>query len=65
MGTTPGRSFVLQGGMRRTDRPIEATLAVAGSSIAWTSMYGRWHVAPRFEGHDRPCGRPQAFTIRP
>ncbi len=65
LGATPRRSFVLQGGMERFDRPVEARLAVAGSSIAWTSMFGRWRVEPRFEGHDRPCGQPQAFTIRP
>jgi len=43
----------------------EARLAVAGSSIAWTSMYGRWRVQPRFEGLDDPCGPSQAFTILP
>ncbi len=65
LGATTRRSLVLQGGMQRRDRPVEARLAVAGSSIAWTSMFGRWRVQPRFEGHDRPCGRPQAFTILP
>jgi hypothetical protein len=65
LGTRAGRSLVLQGGTQRSDRPVEARLAVAGSSIAWTSMFGRWRVEPRFEGHDRPCGLPQAFTIRP
>ena len=65
LGSTPGRSLVLLGGTRRADHPVEARLAVAGSSIAWTSMFGRWRVEPRFEGHDRPCGLPQAFTIRP
>jgi hypothetical protein len=49
---------------RRT-RVFEATLAVAGSSIAWTSMYGEWRVEPRLEGRDAPCGPPQLFTIRP
>ena len=43
----------------------EATLAVAGSSIAWTSMYGKWRVEPRIEGASKPCGRPEYFTIRP
>ncbi len=65
LGATRGRSFVLQGERRRLDRPVEASLAVAGSSIAWTSMFGRWRVEPRFEGHERPCGLPQAFTIQP
>jgi hypothetical protein len=65
LGATNGRSFLLQGGTQRRGRPVEARLAVAGSSIAWTSMYGRWRVEPRFEGHDRPCGLPQAFTIQP
>jgi len=65
LGAAPHRSFVLLGGTQRLDRPVEARLAVAGSSIAWTSMYGRWRVEPRFEGHDGPCGMPQAFTIRP
>jgi hypothetical protein len=43
----------------------EARLAVAGSSIALTSMYGLWRVEPRLEGADRPCGLPLYFTIRP
>lgn len=53
---------------RRFDQPSrvrEATLAVAGSSIAWTSMYGKWRVEPRIEGQARPCGRAEYFTIRP
>jgi hypothetical protein len=62
---TSGRPFVLRGGTQRLDRPVEARLAVAGSSIAWTSMFGTWRVEPRFEGHDGPCGRPQVFTIQP
>lgn len=49
----------------RTTRTREAALAVAGSSIAWTSMYGRWRVEPRLDGSERPCGRPEFFTIRP
>jgi len=49
----------------RTTRTREAALAVAGSSIAWTSMYGRWRVEPRIEGASSPCGRPEHFTIRP
>ena len=53
------------GGSPRLDRPVEARLAVAGSSIVWTSMYGRWRVEPRLEGADGPCGPAQAFTIRP
>jgi hypothetical protein len=43
----------------------EANLAVAGSSIALTSMYGKWRVEPRLEGETRPCGRAEYFTIRP
>jgi hypothetical protein len=43
----------------------QATLAVAGSSIVWASMYGRWRVEPRIEGQDKPCGRAEYFTIRP
>lgn len=43
----------------------EARLAVAGSSIALTSMYGLWRVEPRLEGAERPCGLPLYFTIRP
>jgi hypothetical protein len=50
---------------RGQSRTPEATLAVAGSSIVWTSMYGEWKVVPRFEGRDRPCGRPAFFTIQP
>lgn len=49
----------------RTTRTREAALAVAGSSIAWTSMYGKWRVEPRLAGTQRPCGRPEYFTIRP
>jgi hypothetical protein len=56
-----------RGGHRveRTSRVREAALAVAGSSIAWTSMFGKWRVEPRIEGADKPCGRPEYFTIRP
>ena len=53
---------------RRTPRGArvsEATLAIAGSSIAWTSMYGKWRVEPRLERESKPCGRPEYFTIRP
>jgi len=60
-GGSPGR----QSGSRRLDRSVEARLAVAGSSIAWTSMFGRWRVEPRFEGQDDPCGPSQAFMILP
>ena len=49
----------------RTTRTREASLAVAGSSIAWTSMYGKWRVEPRIEGTNKPCGRAEFFTIRP
>lgn len=49
----------------RTTRTQEAGLAVAGSSIAWTSMYGKWRVEPRIEGTNKPCGQPEYFTIRP
>jgi hypothetical protein len=65
LGAARGRSLALEDGSRRLGRPVEATLAVAGSSIAWTSMFGRWRVEPRLEGQDRPCGRAQAFTILP
>lgn len=51
--------------VRRTTRAREASLAVAGSSIAWTSMYGKWRVEPRIEGASKPCGRAEYFTIRP
>jgi hypothetical protein len=56
-----------RGGHRteRTSRVREASLAVAGSSIALTSMYGKWRVEPRIEGTEKPCGRPEFFTIRP
>jgi len=59
-----GGAFALEGS-RRPAGAVEARLAVAGSSIAWTSMYGRWRVQPRFEGLDDPCGPSQAFTILP
>jgi hypothetical protein len=51
--------------IEKQTRTQEAALAVAGSSIAWTSMYGKWRVEPRIEGADRPCGRAEFFTIRP
>ena len=56
-----------RGGHRieRVSRIRQASMAVAGSSIAWTSMYGKWRVEPRIEGTDKPCGRPEYFTIRP
>lgn len=59
-----GGAYTLQGS-RSLPRTVEARLAVAGSSIAWTSMYGRWRVEPRFEGQDSPCGLAQVFTILP
>lgn len=49
----------------RTTRTREAALAVAGSSIAWTSMYGKWRVEPRIDGETKPCGRAEYFTVRP
>jgi len=49
----------------RGSRLREAALSVAGSSIAMTSMYGRWRVVPRIEGEKEPCGRARFFTIRP
>jgi hypothetical protein len=56
-----------RGGRRveRISRTRQASMAVAGSSIAWTSMYGKWRVEPRIEGTNKPCGRPEYFTIRP
>jgi hypothetical protein len=54
-----GQSF------EQVSRTQEATLAVAGSSIAFTSLYGQWRVEPRLEGASRPCGQPEYFTIRP
>jgi hypothetical protein len=64
---TPLRITKERGGHRfeRVSRLREASLAVAGSSIAWTSMFGKWRVEPRIEGKDKPCGRPEYFTIRP
>lgn len=59
-----GGAFALQGSPR-VGRTVEARLAVAGSSIAWTSMFGLWRAEPRFEGQDSPCGPPQTFTILP
>ena len=56
-----------RGGHRieRVSRIRQASMAVAGSSIAWTSMYGQWRVEPRIEGDSRRCGQPEYFTIRP
>jgi len=51
--------------VKKVSKTREAALAVAGSSIAWTSMYGKWRVEPRIEGTSRRCGAPEYFTIRP
>ena len=51
--------------VERWTRTREAALAVAGSAIELTSMYGRWRVEPRLEGESLPCGQPEYFTIRP
>jgi hypothetical protein len=51
--------------VKKVSKTREASLAVAGSSIAWTSMYGKWRVEPRIEGTSRRCGAPEYFTIRP
>ncbi|HEY7923740.1 MAG TPA: hypothetical protein VII62_11210, partial [Vicinamibacteria bacterium] len=51
--------------VERTTRTREAALAVAGSSITLTSMYGVWRVEPRLQGDSRACGGAEYFTIRP
>jgi hypothetical protein len=51
--------------LQRVSRTQQATLAVAGSSITHTSMYGVWRVEPRLEGDSQACGRPEYFRIRP
>jgi hypothetical protein len=51
--------------VEKASQTREATLAVAGFSIALTSMYGTWRVEPRLEGEMQACGRPEYFTIRP
>jgi hypothetical protein len=51
--------------VREVSKTREAALAVVGSSIAWTSMYGKWRVEPRIEGTSRRCGAPEYFTIEP
>ena len=51
--------------VKKVSKTREAALAVAGSSIAWTSMYGKWRVEPRIEGTSRRCGPPEYFAIRP
>jgi len=51
--------------VKKVSKTREAALAVAGSSIAWTSMYGKWRVEPRIEGTTRRCGAPEYFTIQP
>jgi hypothetical protein len=64
---TPRTVTAERGGQRveRTTRTREAAMAVGGSSIAWTSMYGTWRVEPRIEGTQKPCGKAQFFTIQP
>jgi hypothetical protein len=62
------RLRVIERDGERVERPTrtrEAALAVAGSSIELTSMYGRWRVESRLEGESQACGRPEYFTIRP
>lgn len=51
--------------VRKVSKTREASMAVAGSSITLTSLYGRWRVEPRIEGQAEPCGRPEYFTLRP
>jgi hypothetical protein len=51
--------------IRRKTQVRQAALALAGSSIAWTSLYGQWRVQPRILGSDKPCGKAEYFTIRP
>jgi hypothetical protein len=51
--------------VKKVSKTREATLAVAGSSIALTSMFGKWRVEPRIEGQSRRCGPAEYFTIRP
>jgi hypothetical protein len=51
--------------VERRTRTREAALAVAGSSITLTSMYGVWRVEPRLQGDSRACGGAEYFTIRP
>jgi len=51
--------------VKKVSKTREATLAVAGSSIALTSMFGKWRVEPRLEGQSRRCGPAEYFTIRP
>jgi hypothetical protein len=65
LGRPSGRPATVNGEPSRPGRTVEARMAVAATSIQWTSLYGRWRVVPRFEGHDSACGRAQAFTIRP
>jgi len=50
---------------KKPSPPQQATLAVAGSSITLTSMYGVWRVEPRLQGDSRACGGAEYFTIRP
>ena len=50
---------------KKPSTPQQATLAVAGSSITLTSMYGVWRVEPRLQGDSQACGRAEFFTIRP
>jgi hypothetical protein len=65
LGSDYGSGGVARGWPQRPGQTVQATLALAGSSIEWTSMYGRWRVVPRFEGQDAPCGLARSFTIRP
>ena len=66
LGTPRTRTIERHGELvERATRTREAALAVAGSSIVLTSMYGRWRVEPRIEGESQACGRPEYFTIRP
>jgi hypothetical protein len=65
LGRAHGWPALVHGESPSPGRSVEARMAVAATSIAWTSMYGRWRVEPRLEGQERPCGRAQVFTIQP
>lgn len=42
---------------------IAGRLPVAGTTIATSSLYGRWRVVPYFDDGTRPCTAAAVFTI--
>jgi hypothetical protein len=44
-------------------RWVSASLPVAGTTIATSSLYGRWRAEAYVEGENAPCTQPRSFVI--